>query len=114
MTNNLKSNGSSLNKRFDQFDVKREPTVNIEQSNTCMKCSGSFSKGYVAVCPAKDINYTFCKYYGHFTRLCKSCRKNVNLVESQIVNNTDCNCPLEQPDVKNDQENKECCGVINA
>ena len=75
MTNNFISNENSLNKPFDHFNVKREPTLNIEQSNTCTKCGGSFSKGYVAVCPAKDLTCTSCKYRGHFTRLCKSCRK---------------------------------------
>ena len=35
-------------------------------------------------------------------------------MDSQIVNNTDCNYPSEQPDVNNDRANRECCGVINA
>ena len=35
-------------------------------------------------------------------------------MDSQIVNNTDCNYPSEQPDVNNDRAKRECCGVINA
>ena len=79
-----------------------------------MKCGGSFTKRHLAVCPEKDTTCTTCKYRGHFTRLCKSRRKNVNIVDSQIVNNTDCNYLSEQPDVNNDRINRECCGVINA
>ena len=79
-----------------------------------MKCSGTFSKGHLAVCPTKDTICTSCKYRGHFTRLCKSRRKNINIVDSQIVHNTDCNYPSEQPDVNNDPVNREGCGVINA
>ena len=65
-----------------------------------MKCGGNFTKGHLAVCPAKDTTCTTCKYRGHFTRLCKSRRKNVNIVE--------------QLDVNIDRANRECCGVINA
>ena len=79
-----------------------------------MKCGGTFSKRHLAVRPAKDTPCTSCKYCGHFSRLCKSCRKNVNTVDSQIVRNTDCNCPSEQPDVNNDPLTREGCGVINA
>ena len=63
---------------------------------------------------AKDTTCTTCKYRGHFTRLFKSRRKNVNIVDRQIVKNTDCNYPSEQPDVNNDRANRECCGVSNA
>ena len=38
----------------------------------------------------------------------------MNIVDSQIVHNTDCNYPSEQPDVNNDRVNRECCGVINS
>ena len=38
----------------------------------------------------------------------------MNIVDSQIVHNTDCNYPSEQPDVNNDRVNRECCGVVNA
>ena len=114
MTSTFKSNGYSSNKSFNHFNVKREPTLNIERTNTCMKCGGNFTKGHLAVCPAKDKTCTTCKYRGNFTRLCKSRRKNVNIVDSQIVNNTDHNYPSEQPDVHIDHANRECCGVINA
>ena len=78
-----------------------------------MKCGGTFSKGHLAVCPAKDTTCTSCKYKGHFTRLCRSRRKNVNIVNSQIVDNTDFN-RSDVPDENTDQVDRECCGVINA
>ena len=114
MTSTFRSNGYSSNKSLYLFNVKREPTLNIERNNTCMKCGGTFSIGHLAVCPAKDTICTSCKYQGHFNRLCKSSRKNLNIVDSQIVHNTDCNCPSEQPDVNNDRVNRECCIVIDA
>ena len=114
MTSTFKSNGYSSNEPFNHFNIKREPALNIERSNTCMKCGGTFSKGHLAVCPAKDRTCKLCKYRGHFTRRWKSRRKNVNIVDSQIIHNTDCNYPSEQQDVKNDRVNREWCGVINA
>ena len=114
MTSTFKSNGYSSNKSFHYFNVKREPTLNIERSNTCMKSGGKFSKGHLAVCSSKNTTCTPCKNCGHFTRLCKSRSKNLNIVDSQIVHNTDCNYPSEQPDVNNDRVNRECCGVINS
>ena len=113
LTNNFKSNGSSVHTPNNHFNVKREPTLNIERSNNCMKCGGSFSKGHLAVCPAKDTTCTTCKFKGHFTRLCRSRRKNVNIVNTQIVDNTDFN-PSDIPDVYTDHTDRECCGVINA
>ena len=92
LTNNVKSNGSSVHKSSVQnihFKVKREPALNIERSNNCMMCGGTFSKSHLAVCPAKDTTCTSCKFKGHFTRLCRSRRKNVNIVNTQIVDNTD-------------------------
>ena len=71
-----------------------------------MKCRGTFSKGHLAVCLAKDTTCTSCKYKGHFTRLCKSRRKSVNIVNTQIVDNVDFN-PSDHPDV-----NRERCDVI--
>ena len=91
LTNNFKSNGSSVHKPHSHFNVKREPTLNVEKSNTCIKCGGTFSKGHLAVCPAKDTTCTSCKYKGHFTRLCRSRRRSVNKVNNQIVDNTDFN-----------------------
>ena len=57
MMKTFKSNEPSVNKHFHQFYVKREPTLNIERSNTCMKCDGKFSKGHLAVCLAKNNLY---------------------------------------------------------
>ena len=113
LTNNFKSNGSSVHKPHSHFTVKREPTLNIEKSNTCMKCGGNFAKGHLAVFPAKDTNCTSCKYKGHFTRPCKSRRRNVNIVNNQFVDDTDFNLS-DIPNVNTDHVNRECCGVINA
>ena len=77
-----------------------------------MKCGGTFSKGQPAVCPAKYTTCTSCKYKGHFTRLCKSRRRNVNIVNNQNVD-TDLNLS-DFPDMNTDLVNIECCGVINA
>ena len=49
---------------------------------------------------AKDTTCTFCKTKGQFTKLCKSCRKNVNIVTTQIVEKTDFN-QSDHPDVNN-------------
>ena len=76
-----------------------------------MKCGGIFSKGHLAVCPAKDTTCTSCKYKGHFTKLCKSRRKNENIVNNQTVDNTDSN-PLDHLDVNSDHVNREFGGVI--
>ena len=113
LTNNFKSKEPPVDKSHNHFIIKREPTLNIERSNTCMKCGGTFSKGYLAFCPAKDTPCTSCKYKGHFAKLCKFCHKNVNILSNQIVDNTDFN-PSDQPDVNLDHENTECWGVINA
>ena len=77
-----------------------------------MKRGGTFSKGHLAVCPAKDTICTSCKFKGHFTILCRSRRRNVNLVTNQILDNTDFN-PSDIPDVNTDHVDRECCGVIN-
>ena len=113
LTNNFKSNGSSVHKPHSHFTVKREPTLNIEKSNDCMNKDGTFSKGHLAVCPAKDTTCISCKCKDHFTRLCKSRRRNVSIVNNQIVDNTDFN-PSDIPDVNTDHVDRECCGVINA
>ena len=66
-----------------------------------MKCGGTFSKGHIAVCSANDTTCFSCKCKGHFTRLCRPRRKNVNIVNSQIVDITDFN-PSDFPDVNTD------------
>ena len=63
--------------------------------------------------PANDTFCTSCKHKRHFTKLCKSHRKNVSLVKTQIVDNTDFNS-WDHPDVNSDHVNREFCGVINA
>ena len=78
-----------------------------------MKCGGTFTKGHLAVCPAKDTLCTSCKYKGHFTRLCKSRRRNVNIVNNQIRDNTDFNLS-NIPDVNTDHVDRKCCGAKNA
>ena len=84
LTINFKSNGSTVHEPHSHFTVKREPTLNIERSNTCMNCGGTFSKGHLAVCPAKDTTCSSCKYKGHFTKLCKSRRKIVSIVNIKL------------------------------
>ena len=113
LTNIFESNGPPVHKSHNHFNVKREPLLNIERSNTCMKCGGTFSKRHLAICPAKKISCTTCKYKGHFTKLCKSRCKNVNIVNTQIVDNRDFN-PSDHPDVNMDHVIRECCGLINA
>ena len=76
-----------------------------------MKCGGTFSKGRLAVCPAKVTNCTSYKYKGHFTRLSKSRPRHVNIVKNRIVDNTDFN-QSDLPDVNTDHVNRECYGVM--
>ena len=53
MTRSFNTTGSSgrVYKNFN--NVKKEPSLNIERSNTCMKCGNAFTKGHLNVCPAK-------------------------------------------------------------
>ena len=60
ITNSFKPNDSSVHKSYNHFKVKREPTLQIEWSNICIKCAGTFSKGHLAVCPAKRTTCTSC------------------------------------------------------
>ena len=78
MTRSFNTTGNSgrVYKNFN--NVKKEPSLNIERSNTCMKCGNAFTKGHLNVCPAKEIVCNICKYKGHFGRLCKSKRKEEN------------------------------------
>ena len=61
--------------------------MNIEKSNTCMKCGNAFTKGHSNVCPAKKILCNICKCKGHFGRRCKSKERRpaVNNID-EIVN----------------------------
>ena len=69
ITSNFKFNRSSVHKPHNHFNVKREPTLNIERSNFCFKYGGTSSKGNLAVCPAKVTTCTSRKYKRHFIRL---------------------------------------------
>ena len=113
MTKTFKSNEPSVNKHFHQFNIKREPTLNIERSNSCMKCDGKFSKGHLAVCLAKNTTCKSCNNRNFTRGLCNTHRKIVN-IDVQTVYNTYCNYPSEQPVVNNERLNREYCGVINA
>ena len=113
LTNKFKSNGPSVHKPHNHFNVKKEPTLNIERSNTCMKGVVTFSKGQLAVCSAKDTTCISCKFKSHFTRLCKSRRRTVDIVNTQTVKNADFN-PSDHPDVNMEHVNRECCSVIKA
>ena len=75
-----------------------------------MKCDGTFSKGHLAGCPAKETTCTSGNFKGHFTRLCKLRRKNVNIVNTYIVDNTDFN-PSDHPDVNMDHDISTFCPV---
>ena len=44
LTNNFKSNESSLHKSHSHFNVEREPTLNIEKSKNCMNAAESSQK----------------------------------------------------------------------
>ena len=68
-TKNFKSNGPSVQKPFNHFNVKREPVLKIEQSYTSKNCVGIFSESHLAVCPAKNTACKTCNFRGHFTRL---------------------------------------------
>ena len=72
-----------------------------------MKYGGTFSNEHLAVCPAKDTACTSCKYKGHFTRLCK----NVNIVNTQIVDTADYN-PSGYLNVNSDHLKRKCFCVV--
>ena len=93
-------------------NVKKEPSLNKERSNTCMKCGSAFTKGHLNVCPAKEVICNVCKYKGHFERLCKSKGRKpaVNTVE-EVVNSQ--NCPYSPKDPQARIE-ENFCGVVNA
>ena len=92
--------------------LKKEPSLNVERSNTCMKCGNAFTEGHLNVCPAKEIICNFCKYKGHFGKLCESKgrRPVVNNVKEN-VNNPNCSDSPEDPQANADEN---VCGVIKA
>ena len=91
MTRFFNTTGNSGRGYKNFNNVKKEPSLNIERSNTCMKCGNAFTKGHLNVCPAKEIVCNICKYKGHFGRLCKSKGRKpaVNTVD-EAVNSQNC------------------------
>ena len=101
-------------KHFNNHNqIKKKPSLNIERSNSCMKCGNAFTKGHLNVCPAKDITCKNCNYKGHFAKLCKSRNKRptVNTVSDNYVNTE--NCTYAPPE-NSWAEDQESCDVINA
>ena len=92
--------------------IKKGPSLNIESSNTCMKCGDPFTKGHLNVYPAKDITCKSCNYKGNFAKLCKSRNKRptVNTVNDNYVNTE--NCTYVSPE-RSWGENQESFDVIN-
>ena len=69
------TNGTTFKSFSNHNQIKKEPSLNIERSNSCMKCRNTFTKGNLNLCPAKDITCNNCNYKGHFAKLCKSRNK---------------------------------------
>ena len=107
------TNGTTFKSFSNHNHIKKEPSLNIERSNSCMKCGNTFTKGHLNVCPAKDITCKNCNYKGHFAKLCKSRNKRptVNNVSNNFVNTE--NCTYTPPE-NSWMEEKESCDVINA
>ena len=61
MTRSFNAKGSSGRVYTNLNNVKKEPSLNIERSNTCMKCGNAFTKGHLNVCPAKENDCNICK-----------------------------------------------------
>ena len=112
MTRSFNTTGSSgrVYKNFN--NKKKEPSLNIERSNTCMKCRNAFTKGHLNMCPAKEIACNNCKYKGLFGRLCKSKGRKpaVNIVD-EAVNTQNCSYSPEDLQARSEEN---FCGVINA
>ena len=56
------TNGTTFKSFSNHNHIKKEPSLSIERSNSCMKCGNTFTKGHLNVCPAKDI---ICKNYSN-------------------------------------------------
>ena len=112
MTRSFNTTGSSgrVYKNFN--NVKKEPSLNIERSNTWMKCGNAFTKGHLNVCPAKEIVCNICKYKGLFGRQCKSKgrKPTVNTVD-ETVNSQ--NCSYSPGDLQA-RSGENFCGVVKA
>ena len=107
------TNGTTFKSFNNHNQIKKEPSLNIERSNSCMKCGNTFTKGHLNVCPAKDITCKSCNYKGHFAKLCKSRNKRptVNTVSDNYVNNE--NCTYTPPE-NSWMEDQKLCDVVNA
>ena len=107
------TNGTTFKSFNNHNQIKKEPSVNIERSNSCMKCGNTFTKGHLNVCPAKDITCKNCNYRGHFAKLCKSRNKRptVNTASDNYVNTE--NCTYTPPE-NSWTEDQESFHVINA
>ena len=94
LTNMARSsiNRSSFKSFNNHNQIKKEPSLNIECSNPCMKCGNSITKRHLNVCPAKDIICKNCNYKGHFAKQCKSRNKRpaVNTVNDNYVKTENC------------------------
>ena len=84
--------GTTFKSFNNHNQIKKEASLNIERSNTCMKCENPFTKGHLNVSPAKDITCKNCNYKEHFAKLCKSRNKRltVNTVNDNYVNTENC------------------------
>ena len=112
MTRSFNTTGSSGRVYKNYNYVKKEPSLNIERSNTCMKCGNAFTKGQLNVCPAKEIICNICKYKGHFGRLCKSKGRKpaVNVVD-EAVNSQNFSYSPEDLQARSEEN---FCGMIKA
>ena len=115
MTRSFNTTGSSVRVYKNFNNVKKEPSLNIKISNTCMKFGNAFTKGHLNdlnVCPAKEIICNICKYKGPFGRLCKPKGRKpaVNTVE-ESVNSQNCSYSPEDLQARSEED---FCGVINA
>ena len=107
------TNGPTFKSFNSNNQIKKEPSLNIERSNACMKCRNSFTKEHLKVCPAKEAMCKNCNYKGHFAILCQSRNKrtSVKTVTDNHVNTENC---IYVPPESSWSENQETCGVINA
>ena len=99
MTRSFNTTGSSGRKTKNFNNVKKEPSLNIERSNTCMKCGNAFTKGHLNLRSAKEIFCKIYKYKGHFGRLCKSKGRKpaVNTVDETVISQ---NCSYSPEDLQ--------------
>ena len=93
LTNKTRANNNNRGRVYKNLKtVKTESNLNIENSNTCMKCGKVLSKRHLNFFPAKEINCNSCKYKGHFGRFCKSKGRRI-FVNNVEENENNQNCP---------------------